>query len=414
MSLLRIGEFSRKHNIPKSTVRYYIDLGLIVPSKINSQYIFDERCSSNIEVLNKLKSLDFSLDEISEILSFMLLSEAEDLAYTDYFTRIYSNKKNELEIERSRIDSMIDTIESEIIRIKGMTKNDIEKIGVPLGFIPYLSCPRCKGEVSVNSSNVKNNMIIDGEINCACGYTMEIYEGIIITNGELKSRLDLDIDLNDFQINYIKKTDRDFIKLIYDAANWIIKKIDLKSLSGKIIMKNNTGTGMFIRKYCDLLPEDCYYITIDNKLDFLRYTKQILEKKQKKPKFIFICSDFNDIPIKDNILDVIIDKTNGTFYDIQKAEFVMDTLCDKLKDDGKWLGTYLYFTDNKYPKKIEEKYLKFFNIKTLEQVFNKNYTEIDTMKYSPLNMKVGEYGSFLEKGDIIYQLTYYGERKPRT
>ena len=135
---------------------------------------------------------------------------------------------------------------------------------------------------------------------------MEIYEGIIIVSERLKGGLDLDVDLDKFQLNYISKTDREFIKLIYEATNWIAKKIDLKSLSNKIIMKNNTGTGMFIRKYCELLPKDCYYIAVDNKLDFLRYTKEVLEKKSERPKIIFICTEFDDMPIKDNIIDIII------------------------------------------------------------------------------------------------------------
>ena len=411
---MRIGEFSRKHNIPKSTVRYYIDLGLIAPNKLNSQYIFDEMCSKNLGTIKKLKNLDFSLDEISDILSFMLLSEVEDSIYIDYFTKVYFKKKDELTEQRKKIGEKIEVIEKEMGRLKTIERDDNEKIGVPLNFIPYLYCPKCKSEVSVSSNNVKNNMIIEGEINCSCGFTMEIHEGIIIANEKLKNRLDLDVDLDKFQLNYISKTDREFINLIYEATNWIVKKIDLKSLSNKIIMKNNTGTGMFIRKYCELLPKDCYYIAVDNKLDFLRYTKKVLEKKSERPNIIFLCTEFDDIPIKDNIIDIIIDKTNGSFYDIDKAAFVMDILCHKLKDKGKWLGTYLYFPYGKYPKKMEDRYYEYFDKDNLIQAFNKNYKEIDTMEYDPLLMKVGEYGSFLEKGDTVYQWTYYGGRNPRT
>lgn len=414
MGFVRIGEFSRKHNIPKSTVRYYIDLGLIAPNKLNSQYIFDEMCSKNLGTIKKLKDLDFSLDEISDILSFMLLSEVEDSIYVDYFTKEYSKKKDKLIEERIKVEEKIEAIEKEIERLKTINRDDNEKIGVPLNFIPYLYCPKCKSEVWVNSNNVKNNMIMEGEIKCSCGFTMEIYEGIIIVGERLKNRLDLDVDLDKFQLNYISKTDREFIKLIYEATNWIAKKIDLKSLSNKIIMKNNTGTGMFIRKYCELLPKDCYYIAVDNKLDFLRYTKEVLEKKSERPNMIFLCTEFDDMPIRDNIIDIIIDKTNGSFYDIDKAAFVMDLLCHKLKDKGKWLGTYLYFPYGKYPKKMEEKYFKYFDIDNLKGVFNKNYKEIDTMEYDPPFLKIGEYGSFLEKEDIVYQWTYYGERNPKT
>ena len=39
---MRIGEFSRKHNITHDAIRHYIDMGLLIPKKDGYHYRFDE------------------------------------------------------------------------------------------------------------------------------------------------------------------------------------------------------------------------------------------------------------------------------------------------------------------------------------------------------------------------------------
>lgn len=71
---MKIGEFSRKFQIPQHTVRYYAKLGLLVPEVRNRQYYFNEDCEADMELIEKSKAVGFSLKEIHKILSLRRLS----------------------------------------------------------------------------------------------------------------------------------------------------------------------------------------------------------------------------------------------------------------------------------------------------------------------------------------------------
>jgi DNA-binding transcriptional MerR regulator len=66
-----IGDFSKICRLGVKTLRYYHEIGLLIPSRIDkfTQYrYFDEKCLSKVEIINRLKELDFSLETIKEIL----------------------------------------------------------------------------------------------------------------------------------------------------------------------------------------------------------------------------------------------------------------------------------------------------------------------------------------------------------
>ena len=68
-SEMRIGIFAKKFGIPASTVRYYIQLGILVPESRNGQYIFSDKCVQDMERVMEYRELRFSLLDIHELLS---------------------------------------------------------------------------------------------------------------------------------------------------------------------------------------------------------------------------------------------------------------------------------------------------------------------------------------------------------
>lgn len=68
---LRIGELSKKTDIPISALRYYEQIGLLYPSyRSASNYRFYKKSDTNLAIfIKKAQYLGFSLDEIREILN---------------------------------------------------------------------------------------------------------------------------------------------------------------------------------------------------------------------------------------------------------------------------------------------------------------------------------------------------------
>lgn len=67
---MRIGEFSKRFNLPTSTIRYYIQLGLLITEKRNGQHLFNESCLKDMTQIMEWKSMRFSLEDIHELLTF--------------------------------------------------------------------------------------------------------------------------------------------------------------------------------------------------------------------------------------------------------------------------------------------------------------------------------------------------------
>jgi DNA-binding transcriptional MerR regulator len=70
--MFSIGEFSRISSIPVRTLRFYHEKNLLVPSAVDVETgyrSYDERNLETAQVIVTLRALDFSLDDIAEILA---------------------------------------------------------------------------------------------------------------------------------------------------------------------------------------------------------------------------------------------------------------------------------------------------------------------------------------------------------
>ncbi|MDA3809201.1 MAG: MerR family transcriptional regulator [Spirochaetaceae bacterium] len=68
--MISIGEFSRVSNLTVKTLRYYHEVGILMPGKIddNTGYrYYDNEAFSRVETITLLKSLGFSINEIKKI-----------------------------------------------------------------------------------------------------------------------------------------------------------------------------------------------------------------------------------------------------------------------------------------------------------------------------------------------------------
>lgn len=77
---MKIGTFAQRTGVPIDTLRYYDHIGLLSPKRTGGIRIYTEDDAKTMESIQALKSMQFTLDEIREI---MTLDQAIDQSLTD-------------------------------------------------------------------------------------------------------------------------------------------------------------------------------------------------------------------------------------------------------------------------------------------------------------------------------------------
>lgn len=121
--MFKIGDFSRLNKVPVKTLRYYDELGILKPAKIDEQTGYRFYSAMQLTRLNKilaLKDLGFSLSKISEIIDNNLTKEALSSMLN---LRKAELTENIIKEKLSRVERIINSINEEVNSI--MLKYDI-------------------------------------------------------------------------------------------------------------------------------------------------------------------------------------------------------------------------------------------------------------------------------------------------
>lgn len=115
--MLRIGEFSKLTGVPIRTLRYYDEIDLFKPAEIDlfTDYrYYKEEQVVDLELINKLKSVGFTLDEIKQ-------------NWNNFTNDIMEEKKKQLEQQLDDINQSI----KEIDKLRSSIVNGRFTSGVP-------------------------------------------------------------------------------------------------------------------------------------------------------------------------------------------------------------------------------------------------------------------------------------------
>lgn len=156
---MKIGKFAKNFNIPISTVRYYIDMGVLIPNKNNTQYLFTPNDLNEMKIILELKELRFTLDEIRDFLQILRLYDNRDVDMYSHLLSLYDNKKNQLSAELTEIKKTIQIINEKIKECKIIKRNQNNYRGIPLSFISYLACPKCGIPFTLDQVKIHENFI---------------------------------------------------------------------------------------------------------------------------------------------------------------------------------------------------------------------------------------------------------------
>lgn len=134
--MLSIGEFSNICKVSTKTLRYYAEIGLILPDKINPENGYRYYSIEQLETMlfiNRLKSYNFSLEEIKTILNSEELQD-EKL----YFA--LNKKKKEIEKQVKDFEKTLSELNNDILNLqRGKSiMSYLENIDVQLVEVPMM------------------------------------------------------------------------------------------------------------------------------------------------------------------------------------------------------------------------------------------------------------------------------------
>ena len=136
--MLTIGEFSNICKVSTKTLRYYAEIGLILPDEVNPENGYRYYSINQLEkmlLINRLKAYCFSLEEIKLIL------ESEERMDEVLFTAL-NKKKKEIAVKVQKFEDTLHQINSDILNLKKgksimsyMERIDVQLVEIPMMYL---------------------------------------------------------------------------------------------------------------------------------------------------------------------------------------------------------------------------------------------------------------------------------------
>ena len=406
---MRIGEFAQKHGITQDTVRYYLDMGLLVTEKNGGQYKFSEADSKDIDKIIELKQLEFSLTEIQKILTFQRVSGTNTDTFRNLYLSFLEEKKNEATKELSRYNKMNAFLNDRIHKLKTVELSNMQKLGFPISSLGILVCPMCQDTLDVSNGRIEKNMIIHANIQCECGYKASIKNGIFIDEEAVRTKT-INGKKMPTKEEFLASASHQHINFLYKGMASIIEYIKKYGKEPKYIMELDNCVGFFLLQYIKYLPYNATYILVDYDIDRMTQLKNNLEMYYEHKNFIFLCCDYHKLPILKSSMDILVDYCMTKTYAESTGEYLLDEVLPLLKQEGLFVGTYPYFDANaigntKLPANIREYHSKS---RMLEKLHDSYLTSLDITDIGPI-IQGNPYDTDMK--DINLSQTVYAGRK---
>lgn len=408
MNHYKIGKFSELNHISIDAIRHYIDLKLIIPTKSGSQYLFDEKCQKELNTILELKTLGFTLHEIKKILSYQslaILANYEQYAgFKKLFEDKYINTKNEI----ARLKNIEKTLKLKINQIEEEKQSVQYEIGIPLNTLHLLCCSKCQGELELVQGTIKKNSIVTGTLKCTCGKSYFIKDGILITDPSHSEQSLFDIP--HFIDNYIRETDENYVSSLKVNLLWLKKKMESINLQNKVLLELGSGYGFLLRNLSDTLEKDSLYIVIDHDINKHLFLKDLISKSPISKNVLFICADFEHIPVKEHTIDVLLDYSGSSNYWFDHNQFTLDFLSKLMKEESYLLSSYILYKKFDLNNFIPLENRNHFKLDFIHSKLNNSIFEIQDSSQSNTLTKPSVYEDYFNENEEVFSYLVFGKR----
>lgn len=402
---MRIGAFAKQNQVGIDTIRHYIDLELLIPQKKNSQYEFDWQCQVDFNEILFLKSLGFSLHEIKNIFIVKHLGKMTSFQQDEYYKNIFQEKYQRTQIELEELNGERCRLQEELHKLGIKSEHQSLTMGIQLNWLQYLVCDHCGGSLTLKQAVIEDDMILSGKLSCKCGNEYAVQDGVLFAFGGLNGD-----DPPPDVLSYIQNTDTGYLNWIYKTLEWSAQHVQTENLSEKVILELGSGSGFFLRRIYDNLPDNAIYIATDHDPGKLRFLKGILEKAKKRKQILFICCDFSKIPIKTRSVDVLYDFTGTSDFSFEHGEFLLRLVERFLKTEAELLGSYIIFQNFSPNSIVPVNFRPYFQIHSLKkQIEELGFIKKDEYT-SDIVTKGGIYENYFRSGEKVLNYSFAGKR----
>ncbi|NLD20221.1 MAG: MerR family transcriptional regulator [Clostridiales bacterium] len=399
---MKIGEFAKKFNTNISTVRYYVNHGLIVPSKKSEHFDFDKGCAKDMETILRYKHYYFSIEEIQLLLFLERTSRFKDDVILDLCAGIMEKKKSELIKERRNLDESITKLQAEIEMLPDVPEAANFIKGIPFSFIPNLYCPHCQVPLKLDSASISDGYLVSGELWCSCGYKSTIKDGILLCEKHyedtpfksFKNIESIICMLEDFSSTYRMLVEKSYI--------YIHNKIE-KHLKEPGLILSGPFQFNFLLSFIERLDKKNTYVIVDP-------SKRRIEKMWKylnelSCDIVFIAGDLSDVPIRNSSVDVYLDDYSVTNSLFTFNTFSAEKISELLKRSG--IVTGVFGSYKKAPKSLT-------SFRDIQPDFEPKVMTLNNLKYcwhqSGIGMKEVKSIGFTSSSEKDYSHDVPGEQ----
>ncbi len=411
---MKIGEFSKKVNLPVETIYYYINSGILYPFKNGYQYKFTDKDIDDVKKIKHYQSMGFSIREIIEILSIWHWSNnIEESVKFEYLKKLKQKRieiKTEIDKYKIAENLILEELESTCDDKKSYLKN--KKIGIPIEFLGKIICPDCGENFNINNASMNMDYIFDANLECDCGRRMEIKDGILYTGNYYSGNY----DKPDIDRNLYLGLSGEFYKALNTAGKIISGNLDY-DLSDKVIMETNINGYSFIYNNLLNIRGNPLIILIDKFPEIMESYKKVFSKIMEKPRILFIADDSLNYPLRKNSIDIVISLFSFNEHALFKKEPYFKHISDYLKDDGKILGSAMTYKRNsksvynlklKYPEAGDNIYVD--NI--FKSEISKYFKNLELKKITKTNAKINKMSfSVLDPEEYMTIYSFAGQNK---
>ena len=405
---MKIKEFSNKFDLSYDTIRYYMKLNLINPQKSGGHYKFDQEDQDDMEEILKLKKMEFSLDEIKEILSFKRVGRLSNYQKNSYYQNLYQQKVKAVEERIIELKAAKKDLTSHLKNLKTENNKKQNDLSLNLNLLSLFACPACGSELTLTAEKIESNRIKQGSLNCSCGEKVFINDGIIYTD-EIYARLSQE-ELSDkdslFHVtDYINETDADFMDQSYQSLEWLKNKINYTDLKNKVILEPGSGYGLLIRNIYQQLPADTTYICVEHDPKLNRYLKSLLELSPAGAEVVFLTAELPNLPLKQSSLDYLLDYSGISNFSFHNQGFLPKLMLNYFKEH--FIMTAIFIIYHKFGEKniVAREYRDYFiysNIRSRLQEMGFDFLDEYKSEIKKIDNSIGKFEEFAQIGDQIY------------